>query len=220
MRTVKFIIFLLISAQSFGQSTLDTKYSADVCSCLDSLKKIGLTEQNFQDCFLKAMQQNSDLILQETKEKYGDTSEASGYRFGKELSERITISLVRDCKTYFTLTDSLRYEDYRNLNHDSLRLQLSNLNKIEASLRNSEFYSNEALILFELKNYDSSLSAIEKSLKLNSNNYQSLYIKGWINEIKGNYAEAISLYDKVAELTHMNSFYIFSEVAKRKRNGM
>lgn len=220
MRTLKFLIFLLISIQSFGQSDLDTKYSADVCSCLDSLKKIGLAEQNFEDCFLLAMQQNSDLIIQETKKKYGDTSEARGYKFGKELSERMAISLVKDCKTYFTLTDSLRHEDYRDLNHDSLRLQLSDLNKTETSLRNSEFYSNKALILFELKNYDSSLSAIEQSLKLNSNNYQSLFIKAWINEIKGNYDEAILLYDKVAELTHMNSFYIFSEIAKRKKNGM
>ncbi|MEO6288956.1 MAG: hypothetical protein ABIO76_03495 [Ginsengibacter sp.] len=54
---------------------------------------------------------------------------------------------------------------------------------------------------------------------LHPNNFQGLYIKAWINEIKGNYDEAISLYNKVAELTHMNSFYIFSEVAKRKKNG-
>jgi len=220
MRTLKFILFLLISAPSFGQSTLDTKYSADVCACLDSLKKTGLTEQNLPDCFQKAMQQNRDLIFQETKEKYGNTSEASGYKFGAELAKRMMISLVRDCKTYFILTDSLRYEDYKNLNQDSLRLQLRILNQTEDSLRNSEFYSNEALIFFELKNYDSSLSAIKKSLNLSSNNFQSLYIKAWIKEIKGNYDEAILLYNKVAQLTHENSFYIFSEVAKRKKNGM
>ena len=220
MRSLKFILFLLITTRSFGQSTLDSKYSTDVCKCLDSLKTTGLTEQNLPDCFQKAMQQNSDLILQETQAKYGDTSEASGYKFGKELGERITISLVKDCKTYFILTDSLRYEDYKNLNQDSLRLQLSKLNKTEATLRNDEFYSNEALLLFELKDYDSSLFTIEKSLDLNLNNFQSLYIKAWINEIKGKYDDAISLYNKVAELTHMNSFYIFSEVAKRKKNGM
>lgn len=68
--------------------------------------------------------------------------------------------------------------------------------------------------------YDSSLVDIEKSLSLNANNFQGLYIKAWINEIKGNYDEAISLYDKVAELTHMKSFYIFSEIAKRKKSGL
>lgn len=206
--------------RSFGQSTLDTKYSVDVCTCIDSVKKMGLTDQSLPDCFQKAMLQNSDLILQETKSKYGDTSEASGYKFGKELAERITISLVEVCKSYFILTDSLRYEDYKNLNLDSLKLQLSILDKTKDSLKNDEFYANKALIFFELKNYDSSLFAIQNSLNLNSNNIQSLYIKGWINEIKGNYDEAIALYNKVAELTHMNSFYIFSEVAKRKKNGM
>ena len=68
--------------------------------------------------------------------------------------------------------------------------------------------------------YDSSLSNAEKALAINSNNIQALYIKGWINEIKGSYDAAILLYNKVAELTHMNSFYIFSEIAKRKKNGM
>lgn len=219
MRTFKFILFLLIATRSPGQSTLNAKYSSDVCACLENLKRRELTDQNLSGCFQRAMQQNSDLIIRETKTKYGDTSEASGYKFGKELAERTMISLVSNCKTYFILTDSLRYEDYRNLSQDSLKLQLNNLNKTQATSRNSEFYGNEALLYFELKNYDSALFVIKKSLDLNSNNFQSLYIKAWINEIKGNYDEAIKLYDKVAELTHMNSFYIFSEVAKRKKNG-
>lgn len=220
MKAFKLILFLLFTTRSFGQSTLDAKYSADVCGCLDSIKITGLTRQSLFDCFQKAMLQNNDLIVQATKSKYGDTSEASGYKFGKELAERITISLVRDCKTYFILTDSLRYGDYENLNSDSLKLHLSILDKTKDSLKDDKLYANKALIFFELKNYDSSLFAIEKSLSLNSNNIQSLYIKAWINEIKGNYDEAIMLYNKVAELTHMNSFYIFSEVAKRKKNGM
>jgi tetratricopeptide (TPR) repeat protein len=99
-------------------------------------------------------------------------------------------------------------------------LQLSNLNNTESSEMNDKLYSSKALLFFQLKMYDSSLIDIEKALNLNSNNFKSLYIKAWINEIKGNYDEAIFLYDKVAELTHMKSFYIFSEVAKRKKKDM
>lgn len=219
MRSFKFVVFLLFATPSFGQSALDIKYSTDVCACLDSVKITGLNEENFLDCFQKAMQQNTDLILQEVNEKYGDSSEASGYKFGKDLAERAMINLVGECRTYFVLTDSMRYGDYKNLNQDSLGVLLKNLNNTQTASRDEEFYSNKALLFFALKNYDSSLFEIEKSLNLEPNNFPSLFLKGWINEIKGNYDEAIILYNKLAELTHMNSYYIFSEVAKRKKNG-
>jgi tetratricopeptide (TPR) repeat protein len=218
MRAFIFIALFFFSTCLFGQSAFDTKYSKDVCNCLDNFKSTqDLTGINFMDCFQKVMQDDSDLVLQECKRLYGDTSDESGYKFGKDLIERTSISLVRDCRTYFILTDSLRYEDYKNLNQDSLKLQLSNLNNTESSEMNDKLYSSKALLFFQLKMYDSSLIDIEKALNLNSNNFKSLYIKAWINEIKGNYDEAIFLYDKVAELTHMKSFYIFSEVAKRKK---
>jgi tetratricopeptide (TPR) repeat protein len=221
MRAFIFIALFFFSKCLFGQSAFDKKYSKEVCNCLNNFKSTkDLTETDFMDCFQKVMQADSDLVLQECKNIYGDTSYESGYKFAKDLIERTTINLVKDCKTYFVLTDSLRYEDYKNLNQDSLKLKISNLNNTENSKRNDKFFCEKALLFFELKMYDSSLVDIEKALSLNSNNVQSLYIKAWINEIKGNYDEAISLYDKVAELTHMKSFYIFSEVAKRKKNGM
>ena len=215
-----FIISLFIAKFSLGQHTLDKKYSADVCACLDSFKRINLNEQSLPICFQKAMLQNSDLIIQEVKKQYGDTTEENGHKFGQELAERMSITLVKECKTYFILTDSLRYEDYKALNQDSIKLQLINLEKIDPANRNEEFYNDKALLFFEQKNYDSSLSSIKKALILNSNSFQSLYFKAWINEIKGNYDEAVLLYNKVAELTHNKNFYIFSEVAKRKKNGM
>ncbi|HMD00323.1 MAG TPA: hypothetical protein VKH37_09220 [Ferruginibacter sp.] len=46
-----------------------------------------------------------------------------------------------------------------------------------------------------------------------------MFLKAWIYQIKGNYDAAILLYDKVAELSQMNAFYIYSEVAKRKKRG-
>jgi len=220
MRVLITIVFLFIDICSFGQSSLDTKYSADVCACLDSVKVKGINEQNFSDCFQKAVQQNSDLILKETKKQYGDTSEESGEKFGKDLAERMSIALVKNCKVYFIITDSMRYDDFKNLNKDSIKFQLKNMEGTEVSGQNDDFFSNKALLYFELKMYDSSLTNVEKSLTINSNNVQGLYIKGWINEIKGNYDEAILLYDKVAELTQVKSFYIFSEIAKRKKSGI
>jgi tetratricopeptide (TPR) repeat protein len=220
MRSFTFLALFIFSVSLFGQSAFDIKFSKEVCNCLDNSKNIkNLTEQEFMDCFQKAVQADSDLILQECKRIYGDTSGDIGYRFGKELVERTTISLVKDCKRYFKLVDSLRYEDYKNLDQDSLERQVGILNKTENSKRDDEFYSNKAFLFFELKMYDSALVDIEKALLLNPSNGQSLYCKAWIYEMKGSYDEAISLYDKVAEVTQMKSFYIFSEVAKERKVG-
>jgi tetratricopeptide (TPR) repeat protein len=221
MRTFTIIVLFLIPAPLFAQSAVDEIYSKHVCNCLDNFKSTReLTEVDFTDCFEKTMQADSALVLQEIKKIYGDTSYESGYKFGNDLVERTTISLVKDCKTYFVLIDSLRYEDYKNLDEDSIQLQLIGLNETEVSKRGDEFYAEKALLFFELHMYDSSRDNIEKALSLNANSFQALYMKAWINEIEGNYDEAISLYEKVAELTKMKSFYIFSEVAKRKKSGM
>lgn len=220
MRTFILLICFFNHTHLVGQSKLDIKYSADVCSCLDSLKIKGFNEQNFPECFQKAMQQNIDLLARETKKQYGDTSEENGYKFGKDLAERMSISLVKSCKSYFILTDSMRYNDFRNLNEDSIRFQIKRIKETENSKQDDELLINKALLFFELKMYDSALINLEKALAINSNNIQACYLKAWIYEIKGNYNEAILLYNKVAELTHMNSYYIFSEIAKRKKNGM
>ena len=220
MRTFMLIVTFFIHTYLFGQSELDTKFSADVCSCFDNLKVKEINEQNLPECFEKAMKLNSDLIIEETKKKYGDTSEESGYKFGKDFAERMSIALVKSCKTYFILVDSMRYDDYKNINKDSIKIQLKKIDQTENSKQSDELMSDKALMFFELKMYDSSLSNAKKALAINSNNIEALYIEGWINEIKGNYDDAILLYNKVAELTHTNSFYIFSEIAKRKKSGM
>lgn len=220
MKTFLLVVTFFIHAFLFGQAKLDTKYAADVCACFDSLKLKGINEENFPECFQEAMLKNSDLIIEATKKQYGDTSEESANKFGKDFAERMTIALVKSCKTYFILTDSMRYEDYKNLNEDSIKGQLKGMKETANSKQSDEVMSDIALLYFELKTYDSSLSYAKKALAINSNNIQALFIKGWINEIKGNYDEAILLYNKLAELTHMKSFYIFSEVAKRKKSGI
>src|ERR1019366_4615344 len=95
MRAFIFITLFVCSKCSFAQSSFDIKYSKDVCNCMDNLKTKDLTETDFIDCFQKAMQADSDLVLQECKKIYGDTSYESGYKFGKDLIERTTISLVK-----------------------------------------------------------------------------------------------------------------------------
>jgi hypothetical protein len=68
--------------------------------------------------------------------------------------------------------------------------------------------------------FDSALTNANIVLRLDSTNTQAMFFKGWVNEIKGNYDEAILLYDKVAASTKQENFLIFLALAKRKKNGM
>jgi tetratricopeptide (TPR) repeat protein len=204
----------------FAQSAFETKYSKDVCSCLDNLKN-ARDSANYMDCFQKAFHDDRELVIQEFQRIYADdTSSENALKFAKDLRIETSIILIKECNIFFVLTDSLRYEKYKNLNSDSLKNYLRKLNKIESSRRNDQYYSDKAMLFFQLKMLDSSLIEIRKSLNVNPKNIESLYLEGWISEIKGNYDVAISLYNEVAELTHMKSFYIFSEIAKRKKNGI
>jgi tetratricopeptide (TPR) repeat protein len=220
MRTFTSLFFLFIFTASFGQSTLDKKYSNDVCACLDSLKGHTLNEQNFTDCFQTAMQQNSVLILEEVKKKYGDTSEANGYKFGQELWNRVSVSLIYTCNTYYNLMDTLRYSALKGLNKDTIKATITTLNKTDLKKWNKDFYTERGVMYFQLADFDNALQDFDNAIKLDTNSLQSIYFKAWLLEIRRKYDEAINLYDRLFLLTRRNDFKIFAAIAGRKKNGM
>jgi tetratricopeptide (TPR) repeat protein len=220
MRPLIFTFFIFIFNLSFGQSEFEKQYSMDVCSCLEGKHMARYTIDNFVVCFQETLQNDSALLMQEYKKIYGDTLYLDKRHFGHDLFEKIKVSMISECKPYFMLFDSLRYKSIKKLNHDSLKMQLKSLDTVALINMNEKFYNQKALLLFQLSMYDSSLINSEKVLKLDSNNAEALFIKGWINEIKGNYDQAISLYNKVAKLTKQDSFLIFSAIAKRKKISM
>ena len=141
---MKFITLLIIgifcAAASFGQSTFDKIYSNDICACLDSLKQNrNITENSFPLCLQAAIQKNTSAFIKECLRLYGDTTEETGYKFAKEFTEKMSISLVNTCKTYFQITDSLRYEDYKYLNKDSLKKEINKLEAISVANRDKAF---------------------------------------------------------------------------------
>jgi tetratricopeptide (TPR) repeat protein len=158
--------------------------------------------------------------MQEYKRIYGDTVFSEDRHFGRDLYERIKVSLVGECKPYAILFDSLRYNSIKKLNQDSVTIQLKNLDTVGLVRRNKDYFNQKSLLFFQAKMYDSSLANANKVLNIDSTNTQAMYFKGWVDEIKGNYDEAIFLYDKVAALTKQDNFLIFSALAKRKKNGM
>lgn len=220
MRALIFIILIFNSTFSFGQSEFEKLYSNQACACIESKHFTIYTVENFVTCFQEVLQNDSAQVIQEYKRIYGDTTFSEGRHFGHDLVARVQISLIGECKAYAVFVDSMRYNSIGNLNQDSLKVLLKNLDTVASMRRNKEFYNQKALLFFQSSMFDSALTNANKVLQIDSTNAQAMYFKGWVDEIKGNYNEAVVLYDKVAASTKQENFLIFSALAKRKKNGM
>ena len=218
MRTLQLIISVLITSISFGQSTLDKNVSSDICNCISQSKN--LIEEDFLNCFQKAMEKNSDLILKECKALYNDTSYQTGYKFGQELYGRISVSMIYSCKPYYNLMDTLRYSALKGLDKDSVNAAISNMSKSDTKTWNADFFTQRGVMYFQIADLDNALNDFDNAIKLDQYALQSIYFKAWTLEIKKDYDEAYLLYSKLATLTKKNDFNIFAAIARQKQNGL
>ncbi len=215
------IISIAFSASSFSQNEFDKLYSGTICNCFDSLKqKNVISEKSFPLCFQSAIERNPSPFIKECLRLYGDTTQEIGNKFGKEFAERMSISLVTTCKTYFLITDSLRYEDYKYLNKDSLKKEVNKLESTHPTNRDKAFYDNRGLLYFQLGLYDNALKDINVVLNQDPSNVKNIFTKAWIYEINQNYSEAVILYQKAVDISHIKGFEIFTAIATRKKNGL
>ena len=220
MRTLILILLAFKSIFSFGQSAFEKQYSSDVCNCMESKQNTSFNTDNFLICFQQVLGNDSAQIIQEYKKIYGDTIFSESRHFGNDLYNKLKISMVSECKPYATFLDSLRYNEVKSLNKDSVRLELKNLNTTAFLKQDISFYNQKSVLFFQLQLYDSAINNSNKVLKQDSNNAQAMYFKGWANEIKGNYDVPVMLYNKLALLTRQDYFLILSALVKRKKNGM
>lgn len=218
MKFITLLICLSLSIPCFAQTELEIKYAKDACDCMNNLKvNNNFTQENFANCFETALQLNEDLVQEEILRIYGDTSYESGYQFGNELTRKIMIDMVAECTSYFHLMDSMRYEEYKNLDRDSLQAVYTEMIQADEDAINEKFLEKRALLAFHLKKYEHALVDISSVLEINPDNGQSIFLKGWIYDINGEYDAAKRMYDQVAEVTMSKTFLIFSEVVKRKK---
>ena len=220
MRSVIFIILVFNSVFSFGQSEYEKHYVKEVCSCLESQHDIKYNDDHFLGCFHDVMMKDSVQMLQEYKGIYGDTNFSEDRHFGHDLFDRAQIILIADCKIYADCFDSLRYRRFKNLNQDSIKMVLRNLDTVDLVRHDIDFFNQKSFLFFLSSMYDSAIANSDKVLQLDSTNPQAMYYKGWVDDIKGDYDEAILLYDKVAASTNDKNFLLFSALAKRKKTGM
>jgi tetratricopeptide (TPR) repeat protein len=218
MRTLQLIISILTTSISFGQSILDKNVSIEVCNCISQSKN--LNEEDLFNCFQKAMEKNSDLILIECKTLYNDTSFQTGYKFGQELYGRISVSMIYSCKSYYNLMDTLRYSALQGLDKDSINAVISKMNKNDTNAWNADSFTQRGVMYFQIADLDNALKDFDNAIKLDPDALQSIYFKAWTLEIKKNYDEAFLLYSNLATLTKRNDFNILAAIAKQKKIGL
>lgn len=218
MKTTLAALVLLLSFNAIGQTQIDKKYTKNLCDCLDQMKSTtGVTKDGFVGCFQNALLPLKEEIMAEVSKLYNDTSYESGYKYGKQLAERAAVNLVMECRTYYEITDSMRYISYTSQNPDSVRAQIKEMEEVPEVLWDDEYYNERAELYFTVKMYDKALGDVNKVLETSPDDFTSLFLKGWIHEEKGEYDEAIKNYTLTAEKTGMNNFLVFAAVAKRKK---
>jgi tetratricopeptide (TPR) repeat protein len=187
---------------------------------LDSLEKSGNVHQSFPACYSLTLEKNASSVMQELTDKYGDNSEKSMTLLNDEIMLGMSLDLIESCTIYFAYIDSLQQQQYKDLNKDSLGVLLMHLNNYDTSQRDAKYYQSLSTIYFQLGNYNKASEHVEHILSIDSQNASALFIRASILEKKGNYSDAIALYDKVATITNKKAFLIYSAVAKRKKNGL
>jgi tetratricopeptide (TPR) repeat protein len=216
MKTILIIFSVVFTLTSYGQETLEKKLSSFTCNCINNTKN--LKEEDFVNCFQNAMDSNIDLILKESNLLYNDTTYETGYKFGQEIFERISVSMIYSCKPYYNLVDSLRYVAIQGINKDSVIATIISMNKSDTKYWDEDFYTQRGVMYFQISDLDNALKDFDKAINLDQNALQSIYFKAWSLELKKNFDEAFLLYSNLATLTKKNYFNIFAAIAKQKKN--
>jgi tetratricopeptide (TPR) repeat protein len=214
------IIFLSFPVLSKSQFISEVDCSKGVCECIESSNRTADVEANFRTCFLLSLDRHKPELMQEVQKRYGDLNEKNIMKLMDSLYIEVGIKLIGSCKSYFTFMDSLMHQSYKNLNKDSLKNLLHGAESVNIEKKDKKRYEYISTLYFQLGDYNKAMENSEKILSQDSTSITALFIKASFMDSIKNYQEAIIFYDKVAKLSHQNSFYIYSAIARRKKNGL
>ena len=215
MKALALALLFSFSISASAQTDLYTKVTEEACKRFDTTKIKSF--EAFESCFQKALHSNADLLIKVVLEKYNDTSYEAGYKFGKELMEKAIVEMIFSCNSYYKVIDSLRYEGLKNVDTTSITKLLSNMTKTSVNERNAEFFTKRGMYYFQLGKMDSASKDFDSAIQHDANALQPQFFKAWALELKGNYTEALRLYENVAKFTGDNKFLMFAAIAKRKQ---
>ena len=221
---MKLIILLLISSNLLAQTAIETKLSGEICNCLSKHKELEEFDSKvYSKCFFEVVRANFSLLQKESIRLYGDTSAKSSESLGNRLEQNLSVSMVQDCEVYYKLKKAQRISAFHaatNLNNDSLRIILANLNQLSEESHNNSFYYKRGVVSFQLKDFQNAVKDFHLAFVLDSSDYSSLAKEAWTLENLGQYDEAIRIYDTLAFKKKNHGFLIFSAMIRRYKNGL
>ncbi|MEP7373892.1 MAG: hypothetical protein ABI675_10915 [Chitinophagaceae bacterium] len=212
------IIFVLILSSTFGQNNVIDFVSDDVCKCIMLAKN--LTTDTFRNCLNNSLEKNKDSISKSNIFPNKDASGEAASKLTKQIYSLVSVKMIYSCNPYFNLIDTSRYFEIHRLNQDSIKSEIQNISKIDASKQDKDFFMERGVMYFQISDLDKALVDFDKFLQLYKWSFTTIYFKALTLERKGDYNDAIELYNKLARVTGQNYFNIFAAIATRKKNGL
>jgi tetratricopeptide (TPR) repeat protein len=212
-------LLLLVTMISSAQSdTLVKQFVNKACDCFGEISAFKvLSEESFTECISDNLERNNDLIMKECLQVYGDTTEETAYKFGKQLFENIKVRLVDDCYDYFIFMDSLRSSAWTDQNEDSLKRELKWFNSKNKAPDSSIFYTDLGILKLQLKDISGAYLDLNKAVQLQEDNISAHLFRGWALEMQKDYAKAISDFQYVADTTGDSNYDMIVAIVKRKK---
>ena len=196
MRYLSLIPLLFITLLSLAQKPSFEKLESDFCNCLTGTPGITLNSKEYQQCLTKTLEKYQQLMIQEGKDKYGDSAKKVRPEiFFNYFYQKLTLRMIRSCTFYFTMTDDARTSYYYSKDLNTLRDELAARMKLERRLSGNYFWYRSEIYL-RLGDYKNALIDADSSIRDKPHDCRGYYIKGYVKERLGKYDEALYLYQK------------------------
>lgn len=212
-----FFLLFCIAASFTGnaQSEFDKKIAATVCTCIENSKNE--FDSAFAFCMAQAMEVHEDLVLQEMQAQKIDSTEEAGYKWGQQIFNRISVSLIYDCDVYFRLMDSIMQSALTIKNKDEVIEEMKLFHAVGPNKRDFEYFIQRGAAQLQLNQYDAALQDFDSSLAKTDPNLGALFFKAITLERLYRFDEAIELFATLVALTGTREMKILYALAKRRK---
>ena len=217
MKWFSVFLFLFFLQAAFAQQKVEQIMKDATCNCMGSIVAAD-GKDKFNNCFVEAVGKNAGILAAEAEKRYGKATKETGRKLGMSLMEKLCVDMVYTCDAYYKGLDEARYLRIKNANKDSILDKIEQINRVDSSKREADFFTNRGLLFFTLQKVDEAIADFDRAIEKDSSaSFQSMYFKAWSLEIQKKYDEAEKLYLYVAAATKNKKIEVLAAIAKRKK---
>jgi len=209
--------FVSLSGQEFPDE-LNNGFQQEVCDCLNNSpqKKMETAGACIDNWITKYSAKFNSYIDFNSKKNPQEQFSEIAVKFIRQNRE----NLIVNCGE---ITEILRAVRKKLLENDKKNYESIDLDSINKSIDNKEdnnFLLTRAKYYFFHDEWDRSKADFNKILESDPQNDKAVYFLGLINELTGNYREAVDLYHQLIDITkdetYLNDIYIVKRKMKER----